>query len=408
MTKDSHEPIKNLIINMTDLIKLRSHFSSLWAFCLLRAASEEQELTESQRLEFLQPHQKSIYLNCRALNYLKDLHYIYMEEDIQNSITNYKLGKLSTRGFTELLLNRVAPNLEQLLASSQGEPLRQSLQANQKHYLNLAQYKPNQISSHHLALALIEDAWTARIQPFTCGSLQPTTCIEELFKTKLTKQDKLTLVSNTNPMDAYRIAWYLHDFRPEQFKKPVPEQFDQQKQSTHCIPPIEITHKQLQPQASLVTSYITGQYKAEGLIQGLIDGSLNNHQKPIMISHKNQDRKAAQTQTLDQETYDPKLYFISHPQHPASKVSSGWPPLILGAMAGLTAPVPVSLSLLTASIACQLQAPSYNASYNTEMNLGCFTAGLCSGLLTRGAFSIFNDLPEPKTQNTMDYQLKPE
>lgn len=405
MSDDSQEPIKNLIINMTDLINLGSHFSSLWAFCLLRAASEEQELTESQRLEFLQPHQKSIYLNCRALNYLKDLHSIYMAEDIQNSITNYKLGKLNTRGFTELLLNRVAPNLEQLLASSQGEPLRQSLQANQKRYLNLAQYKPNQISSHHLALALIEDAWTARIQPFTCGTLQPTTCIDELFKTKLTKQDKLTLVSNTNPMDAYRIAWYLYDFRPEQFKKPDPKQFDQQKQSKHYISPIAITHKQLQPQASLVTSYITGQYKAEGLIQGLIEG-LNNYEKPIMISQNNQDRKAAQK--LDQESYDPKHYFISHPQNPASKVSSGWPPLILGAITGLTAPVPASLSLLTASIACQLQAPSYNASYNTEMNLGCFTAGLCSGLLTRGAFSIFNDLPEPDLRNTMDYQLKPE
>ena len=329
-----------------------------------------------------------------------------MEEDIQNSITNYKLGKLSTREFTELLLGRVAPNLEQLLASSQAESLRHSLQANKKRYLNLAQYEPNQISSHHLALALIEDAWTARIQPFTCETLQPTTCIGELLNTKLTKQDKLTLVSNTNPMDAYRIAWYLHDFRPERFKKPVPEQFDRQAQSTNRLQPINMTHKQLQPQASLVTSYRTGQYKAEGFIRRLIVNSLKNHQKPIMVSQNNQDLKAAQK--LDQETYDPKHYFISHPKNPASKVSSGWPPFILGAMAGLTAPVPVSLSLLTASIACQLQAPSYNASYNTEMNLGCFTAGLCSGLLTRGAFSIFNDLPEHEPQNTMDYQLKPE
>ena len=394
-----------------------SHWPSLWSFCLLRAASEHKQWSAEQRMQFLQS-QRSLYVNSVAFSYLLDIYSIYRDKAFKELIEHYKLGQYDTLNFVEELLEKAAPNLFELFEELPNSSVQYTIETYSDHYLT--SYLFDKLHPEHrlndkkykFAFALIEDAWAARIRPFPgLGNINHTTCLDELLKMRILNQpgvkenDTLTLVANSNPMDCYRLAWYLNAFDSKQFTAPDPREFlnpDNQGIVLNKLPKPK-GEKDSFDQCTvwalnenecpikLLTSYMTGCFKVNdkddhSIINRCIGQSKGSHNIRL-ISHCDQDLAAiSSSETL--EAIRPQQHFISHPQNSSVRVDNGQFCLCVGAITGFLSPASVSLALLMASMTALLERPGDYISYNTETGLSTFSMGLIAGMTTRGVSSL--------------------
>ena len=225
-----------------------------------------------------------------------------------NLISQYKIGKIKTKEFLNKLLN-VFPFLRDAKFS---EETKENLFKNKENLISICDLSSlEELTNEHIALALLEQAWLARMQ----FSLE--TKIKAQYFFNKNTDEPVYIISNSNEMDCIETIKYLRITYPF-----LPWLSDEELKSAIQVPNQELNTGiplTKDNRLKLYTSYTHQAFKTgredepnmttDNLLKKLVEQEKIDLNQTRLISQWPGDREMAKTLKI-KEVIDSKTYFL--------------------------------------------------------------------------------------------------